>query len=410
VKVAFLDMDNLQNNFYTYARYGRRLGMDSVVVLPREGEMVREHRPGWSDPAARDGDPDWVLRADAPRDPLGAPLAYLRREAAAVRVLRAFDVVVCSGLGVLWARWSGRPFLFISFGSDLDQLARHGWSGDPREYARPGLMRRLGHGVRRRRYREALPHAARAIVAPHQAAWARALGLRELRWMNHVLDLEVFRPPSADAHRAERARLRERFPGDHVVFVGSRCVWRDPGLTDYKGTDIALRALARARPNLPGKLRVLLVEKGWDLEATRELAGSLGLADAVSWISPVPRPDLARLYAAADVVLDQFGVGILALVAVEAMASGAAVLTRLPEVPGAPFYAEPPQFAHAGDGTELAQRLIAVLSHDEERQRLGVLGADWARRNCEWSVGMRQIAAVLEELAAPAGRRVAGAL
>jgi glycosyltransferase involved in cell wall biosynthesis len=409
LKVAFVDMDNLQNNFYSYARYGRRLGLESYVLLPHEEQTFPWYRPGWSDPAVRGADPEWVRRAEAPRDPLGAPLAYLRGEAAVMRAVRDFDAIVCSGLGLLWARWAGRPFVFISFGSDLDQLARYGWSGDPVEHARPGWVRRLGHELRRRRYREALPHASRAIVSPHQASWARELGLHELRWMNHVLDLDVFQPLPAEERAAERARLLSRHTGDHLVYVGSRCVWRHPELTDYKGTDLILRTLAGIRSRLPGRLRVLMAEKGWDLDETRSLVASLGLADAVSWVPPVPRPALARRYAAADVVLDQFGVGILALVAVEAMACGSAVFTKLPQFPDAPFYAEPPSFAHA-DAGNLAERLVQVLSREDERQRLATTAADWARRNCHWSVGMGQLAAVLEELAAPASRSAAGAL
>jgi len=406
VKVAFVDMDNIQNNFYNYARYGRRLGLDSYVLLPDEDQTFPWYQPGWSDPAARQGDPEWVRRAHAPRDPLGAPLSYLRGEAALVRALRGFEAIVCSGLGLMWARWARRPFVFISFGSDLDQLARQGWSGNPVEHARPGWLRRFGHEVRRRRYLEALPHAARSIVAPHQAAWARELGLRELRWMNHVLDLDVFHPLSTEERAAERAGLLSRFSGDHLVYVGSRCVWRHPELTDYKGTDVILRSLARVRPRLRGRLRVLMAEKGWDLEDTRALVDSLGLSDAVTWLPPMPRPELARVYAASDVVLDQFGVGILALVAVEAMAAGTAVFTKLPQVPDAPFYAEPPGFAHA-DGETLADRVGHVLSREDERRRLAGEAADWARRNCHWSVGMGQIASVLAEVASVPLRRQA---
>lgn len=398
MRVVFVDVDNIQGNFYSYARYGRGLGLESYVLLPRPDQAFPWYEPGWSDPNARQGDPDWVRRVRAPRNPLGAPLAYLRGEASLVRALRRYDAVVCSGLGLMSARWARRPFVFISFGSDLDQLARQGWSGDPVEHARPGWRRRIGYQLRRRRYQEALPHAARAIVAPHQAAWARELGLRELRWMNHVLDLDVFHPLPEAERAAERAALVSRFPGDHLVYVGSRCVWRQPQLTDYKGTDLILRTLARLRPRLPGKLRVLVTEKGWDLDETRALVESLGLADAVTWLPPMPRPELARVYAAADVVLDQFGVGILALVAVEAMAAGAAVFTKLPHVPDAPFYAEPPEFAHA-DGETLGDRVERVLRSEDERRRRGREAADWARRHCHWSVGMGQITSVLAEIA-----------
>jgi len=395
VRVLFLDLDNLQNNFYNYARYGRLGGLESYVMLPKDSQMIPEHKPKWS--GAEKQDPEWVIRVSAPRGPLRAPLSYLRRDSELRRQIRRFDVLVCSGLGLLFARSTGRPFVFISFGSDLDQLALQGWSGNPSEYARAGWARRLGYRLRGRRYRKALPHASCAIVAPHQAARARAMGLKDLRWMNHVLDLEVFHPLSEEEKRTERNILKARFGGDRFVLVGSRHTWRDRGLTDYKGTDIALRALARIAGALPD-LRIILIEKGWDVGETRMLVRELDLQDIVCWIAPMPRPDLARLYGSVDAVLDQFGFGILALVAVEAMASGAAVLTKLPSFEAAPFYGETPLFADAGSEDEVAQRLTEILTQPDERDRLGAAGAAWAKRNCRWEVGIGQLSDILSDL------------
>jgi glycosyltransferase involved in cell wall biosynthesis len=236
-------------------------------------------------------------------------------------------------------------------------------------------------------------------VAPHQFAAARALGLNELRWMNHVLDLETLRPLTDTESAETRALLKDRFGGDLFVFLASRHAWRRRDLTDYKGTDVALRALAAVRDRLPGKLRILLVEKGWDVDATRQLVRDLNLEGQVAWLAPMPLQRLRLFYGAADVVLDQFGVGILALVAVEAMACGAAVLTKLPAFVGAPFYSEPPAFAAVASEGDLVERLVSLLSSPQKRRRAGELGAAWARKNCQWEVGISQLLDIVSEMA-----------
>lgn len=137
------------------------------------------------------------------------------------------------------------------------------------------------------------------------------------------VDLERFRPGEATA-----ARTRIGVPPDAIVllFVGR--------IQPLKAPDLLLRAAARlvtGDPTLRQRLVVAIVggPSGSGLaqpESLQSLAASLGIADLVRFVPPVPQSELADYYRAATVAVvpsynESFG-----LVAVEAQACGIPVV------------------------------------------------------------------------------------
>jgi len=174
------------------------------------------------------------------------------------------------------------------------------------------------------------------------------------------VDLDRFTP--APAAHVRRARQRFGFPPDaHVVaFVGR--------IQPLKAPDVLLRAAAELRRRDPDVARKLIVAicggpSGSGLErptALMDLASELGIADAVRFLPPQPRDDLAELYRAVDLVAvpshnESFG-----LVALEAQACGTPVVAA----------------AVGGLVTAVRDGVSGVLvdGHDPD---------DWARVLCE---------------------------
>ncbi|HEV7209104.1 MAG TPA: D-inositol-3-phosphate glycosyltransferase [Mycobacteriales bacterium] len=137
------------------------------------------------------------------------------------------------------------------------------------------------------------------------------------------VDLEVFRPGEAST-----ARTRLGVPPDGVLlaFAGR--------IQPLKAPDVLLRAAAGllARdPALRGRLVVAIVggPSGTGLrhpEHLQRLATELGITDVVRFVPPLPAPELAQIYRAADLVVvpsynESFG-----LVALEAQACGTPVV------------------------------------------------------------------------------------
>jgi glycosyltransferase involved in cell wall biosynthesis len=88
-----------------------------------------------------------------------------------------------------------------------------------------------------------------------------------------------------------------------------------------KGTDIAIRALSRIKDDVD----VSIIAYGVDFERTLSLAYSLGLH--VNVLPKVPHEKLNQYYWNADVVIDQFKLGSLGMVSLEAIACGRPVIT-----------------------------------------------------------------------------------
>jgi glycosyltransferase involved in cell wall biosynthesis len=394
-RIAFLDLDNLQNNYFNMARCAHESGLDARVLLPSEAGLPDEHRMAWNAAGVPVADPPWVERVDAcPLTPRGFRTAAARRLLARVR---QFDVLFCSGQGAFWGAWSGRPFAFVSYGADLDQLAFQGWSGDPAEHSRDSLLRTSVFRMRGWLYRRSLRKARLSVIAPYQWSAAGRVGLRDFRWFNHIVDTSVLRPLSAEERRTHREAMGIS-DQEQLVLIPSRLNWTRPRVADHKGSDVLIRAVAAAASRFSG-LRLVLVRKGWDIGATESLVRELHLEDRTRWVEAMPKARLAAFYSASDLVLDQFGPGILALVAVEAMACGVSVLTRTPAASPAPFYDEAPPPIFFDSPQALNARIAELLARAPLREELGRAGLSWVRRNCSAEVVSGQIDGMARELA-----------
>lgn len=181
------------------------------------------------------------------------------------------------------------------------------------------------------------------------------------------IDVDRFAPTPSTLARAKELRTAHTRP--IILFVGR--------LIYYKGVDVLLRAMQDVDADL------VIIGRG-PLEAElRALAGSLGIADRVTFSPPVAAGDLVAWYHAADVFClpsvarsEAFG-----LVQLEAHASGTPVVsTRL--TTGVPFVNQdgvtgltvPP-----GDVRALTDALGTLSGDRALRERLGQQALDRAR-------------------------------
>ena len=143
--------------------------------------------------------------------------------------------------------------------------------------------------------------------------------------VNHYgVDTRAFRPMEPDPEWAARWGVDQNGP---VMASAVR-------LVAFKGLDVALRALALARKDIPG-LRYLLAGSGPEEEKLRRICRELNLEDAVTFTGPLPHAELPRFYSLAKVGLfpsrEKEALGIAVG---EAMACGlAALVTRVGGMP-----------------------------------------------------------------------------
>lgn len=222
---------------------------------------------------------------------------------------------------------------------------------------------------------------ARAVMVPSRAVATacEAHGFAPNRL--HVVPWGVEVPEAADRSegRVDEGLRRHGLEGPYVLFVGT--------VEPRKNLAGLIRAMARLdRPDLT---LALVGPAGWGEQLDDELAA---LASPVVRLGVVPEHDLGALYAGAEVVClpshdEGFGLPVL-----EAMASGAAVVTSrvgaTAEVAGdAAVLVDP------ADVASIAQGLRAVLDDAVCAARLRAAGAERAagatwRRCAEQTLGV----------------------
>lgn len=399
----------MANNMYVLARALANAGADVRFVRDR-GDQFPVSQPVWEDaevtlaPAAA-GPERWspaawteLERAHgwAPPPWLHDPSEVSRRPSAralAVRVaLRAglggggrgyldaataalapCDVlVVCGVEPLLLAAALGRPFVLWPHGGDLRLAAGLAAST-------PGRCAALRAPLLRLSLARALRRAAWVGTHDPTVAGGHVGDVRDgLPWLRprHLpLPLPGAPRPAPAARRAAFEGLLTRLgaarpAGEVMLFVPSRLdfVW--------KGQDMLLRAIAR-----PGLERIGLVLAGWgrDLPAVRTMIDDLGLARRVSLLPAlVSKPLLLRLFAGADLVVDQFHFGAYGTAAVEAMAQGAPVLMWLDEGAFRARGWRAPPVLLARDEAGIARTLADVASGGIDLEAQGALCARWA--------------------------------
>lgn len=246
-----------------------------------------------------------------------------------------------------------------------------------------------------------------------QMVWNYGADAERIRVIPCGVDLRRFQPAEQAAARAQVG-----LEAGELVLL---CVGR---MEPLKGMDALIRAaalLAARRPELRSRLRVALV--GGDDEASpgewngeqrrlHALRQELGVADRVSFLGARPQEQLPAFFAAADVVAVPSHYESFGMVALEALAAGAAVVASnagglaLTIEDGRSGLLFPPD-----DHEALAAQIERLL----DRPALAAELRAGARRRAEeygWPNVARRIGALYEELvatqaAARAARRLA---
>jgi glycosyltransferase involved in cell wall biosynthesis len=210
--------------------------------------------------------------------------------------------------------------------------------------------------------------------------------MAKLRLKNVVFLRHPFLLPELDAPRSPfqpGARLRF-FHASHFDFKIND--FRDQR-NSSKGNDRFLRAFMRALDQgLDAECH--LVDRGPDRVVARNMTATSRHAERFVWMQPLTRDELFLEMARADVVVDQFDVGGLGGIAIEAMAIGKPVLIFLHPSSLNIVYAEPPPVINAHTEDEIFEQ---ICSHTRpELQRIGQEARRWVGQNHSWQTCLDQ--------------------
>ncbi len=291
---------NVLNNSYNLTRFLRAKGIDAEMFLD-DTSLSGQDYPWWEDAdVTADALPPWihyhpVTRADVLRN--SAPFRGM------VSAFRNCDAALTCSWGPILSAAADVPSFFYSYGGDLvvAHTAKALRDGARRMVAgyRPGIRDVLLGRLQRR----ALDHVSRIGVsnAYQIENYVRPLGLlpkmvrTRLAW-----DLDAYAPQPSP----ELAARYEAY--DMVFFMLTRHVWCSVW-NDIKGNDKFIRAFAAFVRSGSRPTKLIMVEKGQDVDASKALVRALGIERHVDWISEQNKDGMRRYYSIPNVVIvDQF--------------------------------------------------------------------------------------------------------
>jgi glycosyltransferase involved in cell wall biosynthesis len=379
-------LGNICNNLYQIGKALRSdPGFDVRLFLDERADP--QESPESDDPELAIRPADWIERL-----PILWPRTMIAPwTSAVVRRLRTRDLLIASGTGPMFAQFAGRPYAFLVSGGDLTIL--------------PFADRALLFGRRTVRARTAAAATAwwqRRAIRRATEIWSQPFApfvtaLQTLRVSRERIATEYF-PVVADTERLANGNgdhaeadawvgeIRRRF--DFTVFHPSRLMMNDaPTLRltgQWKGNDALFRGFAEfVRRSGASRAGLVLIERSVspDIERARAILHELGVAGQVLWLKP-PRPfgftrtELVPLYAAADVVADDFGIGWFGSVVLEGLALGRPVLCFVDEDAMRQLYPWHPLLSTRDPG-EIATLLHELYREPSRRDELGRRGRRW---------------------------------
>lgn len=216
---------------------------------------------------------------------------------------------------------------------------------------------------------------------------ARGVAAHKASVVMNVADTRIF-TRSADG---ERATTSDDF---HLFYHGT--------LTQRYGVDVALRAVAKVRYQIPG-IRFTIHGSGEYLPALQQLAAELDLGNYVRFsMQSVPTTDLPRMIQSADVGLvpyqrDVFTDGILPTKLMEYVALAVPVIAARTPAIEAYFDNTMVQFFTPGDVNELAQCIVA-LYHNRQRLHTYAQNAERFNQRYNWPEVSAGYLALIDQL------------
>jgi hypothetical protein len=165
-------------------------------------------------------------------------------------------------------------------------------------------------------------------------------------------------------------------PGPPVFFSATRHHWIDTSGSWTKGNDVLLRAAGVvAAEGL--EFRLVLVEWGKEVAASKALIDQLGIGSKVTWVATMQKRDLWQAYCQAHAVVDQFSLPALGGVGFEVMALGRRLITAIDNGQLEHFFGEAPPCLAASTVYECAAHMRRVIADPNDAAGCGAASAHW---------------------------------
>ena len=238
----------------------------------------------------------------------------------------------------------------------------------------------------RREASRAFANATAVMIAPYQfAAYRQVCPDKPMFFFPHFLKLsewETLGPQKLASRREIEAKIgASRFFFSSTRHVWSGCLRKS---ADTKGNDVIMYSF-KEYLNLSGDqgAKLVLVDKGPNVAASRALAQELNIAAQVVWVGEMRRDQLDQYYQGAALCFGQFGTPVLAFTALEPLAQANVAISAFERVdPRVPFYPEDPPIFKSKAPRKIAEFMAQMVAQPQQHANLCRRSWEWIKENC----------------------------
>jgi len=377
MKIGFLG--NTNNFPFLIAQAMKGMGHD-VLFLINHPETL--HRPEHRFHQFKNGYPDWIVDLS----PYLRPKVTDQGRREVLRLLNGCDLAVLNGEGVGIGGHPGLkiPHVAVLTGSDLTDLARWQTVWAMNSQGAPGSLRllKLIKGLFQawgmvRRQRQGIRNAVAYSYFPKGLLKADEALLKSIRPKGKRVCFAL-----ADTDNLPYVPPPNNMP--LVLLNGARLSWKKPNSgpyteLDYKGTDVLVKGLALyLKKHSEAAIRLKLVKKGRDVNATQMLVNDLGIQDHVIWLEEMTQQEILEAFKQADIVAENMAMSAPGMVTFDAMTLGRPVLVNAhPEFYG-PAFGHPFPVGQTRTPEDVCRWLEKWVNNPKEREKAGMEARNYA--------------------------------
>jgi len=348
------------NMAYLLAKFLRRKRHQADVFIDHKPEY-KCNFPSWEEGEDAEFD-SWVKPVDINFKRIGIG----RRERQFLRNLSNCDIIHVIGEAGIWASFTGRPYLYWSYGFDLDLLP----------FKNKGIKERLLSYLQRRTLKKA---EIILYPMPHQSDIVKKLGLRNSEFFLPMVPIDTDK--YSKRNTPELADLRASFNCRWLFLHPSRQEWQRD-IPDNKGNQRLFKAFA-SFIKTGASAKLIAFEKGNDTEQSKQLCSNLGITDKVIWLKQSNKEILIELYSISDIVFDQFNIGSPGLITWESLSIGVPTFVYMNQDWNS-CCDELPPVINVQTENELLKEIIRLTSDPEELKELGRRSREWIIKYFHW--------------------------
>jgi len=355
--MKIIHIGNLANNSYKLVKFLRQRGIEAELALEATQAYSQSNSdPCWEDPELNKNYPKWIKVLP----PLKRKLHFL----ISLKNIKKRKDFLCSKYDIIHAQCTApaeiqfysKPFIAHSLGSDLRELAQ-------KKSISGTLMRR-------------------AYKICNLMLYNNSDQIKNVR--NLKIQNAHFYPNPIDTVRFSPKNVENNYQGKITFFHPVNLDWTYKGnkRSSTKGNDRLLKAFSKFCKKTPGAL-LILIESGVDVEQTKYEIKKLRLEENTMFLPRLSKIKLIHHINASDVIIDQFDVGSLGGIALEALACGKPVITYSKKKEALECYGELPPIFNCHTEDQIYEQLL-ITCDPKIREERGKQSREWILKYHEW--------------------------